>query len=94
MLRAGKLDVVWLALVALTLGGAWLGESAEPGLPVTVSVAAALAFKGRMVIDHFMELGNANRSIRRLMRAYFYLLPLAAIATHLFGDRLARLTTF
>ncbi|MBS4098017.1 MAG: cytochrome C oxidase subunit IV family protein [Sulfuricella sp.] len=87
------LDFLWLVLCALTLGGAYLGEAAEPGLAVTLVIALTMAFKGRMVIDHFMELKTANRRIRGLMRAYFYVLPAAIVLTYLFGDRLARLTT-
>lgn len=87
------IDLLWLVLVALTLGGSLLGETAEPGLAVTLIISLTMAFKGRMVIDHFMELKTANRTIRNLMRAYFYVLPLLVVLTSLFGDRLARLTT-
>ena len=89
----GKLlDLLWLLLVALTLGGALLGESADPGLAVTVIIALTMAFKGRMVVDHFMELKNANRTIRNLMRAYFYVLPAITVLSYLFGDWIARVT--
>lgn len=87
------IDLLWLVLVALTLGGSLLGETAEPGLAVTLIISLTMAFKGRMVVDHFMELKTANRTIRKLMRAYFYVLPLLVVLTSLFGDRLARLTT-
>lgn len=87
------LDVLWLVLCALTLGGAYLGEAAEPGLAVTLLIAVTMALKGRMVIDHFMELKTANRRIRNLMRAYFYVLPALMVLTTLFGDRLASLTS-
>ncbi|MGE5028244.1 MAG: cytochrome C oxidase subunit IV family protein [Betaproteobacteria bacterium] len=87
------IDLLWLLLVALTLGGALIGEAAEPGLAVTLVIALTMAFKGRMIIDHFMELKTANHTIRNLMRAYFYVLPLVTVLTYLFGDRLARLTT-
>ena len=87
------LDMVWILLIGLTLGGAALGESAEPGLWVTVTIAAAMAFKGRMVIDHFMELGNAHRTIRRLVRLYGTLIPLLAVLSFLFGSQIAQLTT-
>lgn len=87
------IDLLWLLLVALTLGGSLLGETAEPGLAVTLVISLTMAFKGRMVIDHFMELKTANRTLRGLMRAYFYVLPLLVVLTSLFGERLARLTT-
>jgi hypothetical protein len=87
------LDLLWLLLVALTLGGSYLGDAAEPGLAVTLVIALTMAFKGRIIIDHFMELKTANRTVRSLMRAYFYVLPLVVVLTTLFGDWLARLTT-
>lgn len=93
MTHKQALDILWIGLCALTLGGAYLGEAAEPGLAVTLLIAATMAFKGRMVIDHFMELKTANRRIRNLMRAYFYVLPMVTVLTYLFGDRLASLTT-
>lgn len=93
MTHKQTLALLWLLLVALTLCGALIGEAAEPGLAITLVICLTMAFKGRMVIDHFMELKTANRTIRSLMRAYFYVLPLATVLTYLFGDWLARLTT-
>lgn len=87
------LDRLWLVLVALTLGGALIGESADPGFVVTVIISLTMAFKGRVVVDHFMELKTANRKIRNLMRAYFYVLPAMTVLSYLFGDWIARLTT-
>lgn len=87
------IDLLWLLLVALTLGGALIGEAAEPGIAVTLVICLTMAFKGRVIIDHFMELKTANRTIRNLMRAYFYVLPLMTVLTYVFGDWLARLTT-
>lgn len=87
------IDRLWLLLVGLTLGGAWIGESAEPGLAVTMVIALTMAFKGRMVVDHFMELKTANRTLRNLMRGFFYVIPAVTVLTTLFGDWLARLTT-
>lgn len=93
MTHKQTLNLLWLLLVALTLGGAFIGESSEPGLTVTLVICLTMAFKGRIIVDHFMELKTANRTIRNLMRAYFYVLPLVTVLTALFGDWLARLTT-
>lgn len=93
MLNKRNIDRLWLLLVALTLGGGIIGEAVEPGLAATLAIALSTAFKGRMVIDHFMGLNTANRTIRGLMRTYFYVIPLVIILTHLFGDAIARLTT-
>jgi len=93
MTHKKTLNLLWLLLVALTLGGAYLGEAAEPGIAVTLVISLTMAFKGRIIIDHFMELKTANRTIRKLMRAYFYVLPVVIVLTTLFGDWLARLPT-
>lgn len=87
------IDLLWLLLVALTLGGALIGETAEPGIAVALAVSLTMAFKGRVIIDHFMELKTANRTIRNLMRAYFYVLPLVTVLVYLFSEHFARLTT-
>jgi hypothetical protein len=88
-----RLDLVWGLLITLTLGGAALGEAAEPGLLVTVAIAGIMAFKGRMVIDHFMELIDANRTIRWTVRLYAVAIPLLLLLTYLFGPRIASMTS-
>ncbi len=89
-----RCDYVWLSLIALTLVSAWIGEKAfDPGLGITLLVVFIIGIKGRMVIDHFMELPHANRRIRFMMRLYFYLLPLITLLVYLFGDVIARATS-
>jgi len=88
-----RLDLVWLLLIGLTLGGAILGEAAEPGLWVTLGMASVMVLKGRMVIDHFMELADANRTIRRMVRLYGIAIPLLLVLTHIFGAQIAALTS-
>jgi hypothetical protein len=92
MRASRRLDLVWLLLVGLTLGGAFLGEAAESGFWVTVLIAAIMAFKGRLVIDHFMELADANRTIRRMVRLYGIAIPLLLVLTYVFGSQIASLT--
>jgi len=87
------LDLLWLVMLALTLGGSFLGENADPGIGVALFVILTMAFKGRMVVDHFMELKNANPRLRMAMRLYFWVLPLLTLFVYLFGDLVARLTT-
>lgn len=94
MTHKRTIDLLWLLLVALTLGGALLGETAEPGIGLALVVVLTMAIKGRVVVDHFMEMKSANRSLRNLMRAYFYVLPLVTLLVYLFGDHIARWTTF
>lgn len=86
------IDRLWLLLLALTLGGAWIGEAADSSLAITIMISLTMAFKGRIVVDHFMELKTANRTLRNLMRGFFYVLPAVTILTTLFGDWIARLT--
>lgn len=86
-----RLDSVWLLLIGLTLGGAFLGEAVESGFRVTVIIAAIMAFKGRLVIDHFMELADANRTIRNMVRLYGLAIPLLLVLTDVFGPQIASL---
>ncbi len=88
-----RLALLWLLLIGLTLAGALLGDRAEPGLAVTLVVALSMALKGRVVVDHFMGMRHANRTLRRLMRGYFYVLPLLVVLTTLYGDWIARWLT-
>lgn len=86
------LDLLWVLLLALTLGGALLGETAEPGAAVALFVVLSMALKGRLVVDYFMEMKTANRTLRTLMRVYFYVLPGVTLLVYLFGERIARWT--
>lgn len=78
--------VLWIVLVILTLGGSMLVETAEPGYALMLLITLTMAFKGRMVIDHFMELKNAHPLLRRLMQGYFYILPLATVISYLLSS--------
>ena len=52
-----------------------------------------LAFKGRMVVDRFMELIDANRYIRNAIQVYFYVIPAMIVLVYLFLDVVVRITT-
>ena len=89
-----RCDYVWIFLIVLTLISAWIAEEAfDAGLGITLLVAAIIGVKGRLVIDHFMELPHANRRIRFMMRLYFLMLPLITLLVYLFGDTIARVTS-
>lgn len=88
-----SVDWTWAILVTLTLAGVTIGEGAEPGFWVTLTVAAIAAFKGRLVIDQFMELGDAHPAIRRLVRLFGLLVPALIMLVYLFGPQIARITT-
>ncbi len=89
----GYAERIWLLLVGLTLAGAWLAETGHAGWPLTLTVAGLIAFKGRMVIDHYMEMTTANASIRRVLYAFSLLVPLLVLLSHGYGDLLKQLTT-
>ncbi len=88
----GKLHLAWLSLLALTLLGGFIGEMWNSGLWVSVTVALIMAIKARLVIDHFMELGDAHPAIRGLVRFFALFFPLLVVVTYLFGDQIAQLT--
>jgi len=56
-------------------------------------MAAVLAIKGRIIVDHFMELKNAHRVLRTLMQVYFYVIPALIILVYLFPEKIAQWTT-
>ena len=89
--RALLLDLTWLILVMLTLGGALLGEFGASGFWATLLVALITAVKGRLVMDKFMELGEASPLIRRVVRGFGLLVPLLMLVVYLWGPDLARL---
>ena len=69
-----------------------LGDASRPGFWITVGIALIMAVKGRLVIDFFMELGGANRTIRRLVRLYGMAIPLLLILSYLFATQIAQMT--
>jgi hypothetical protein len=70
-----SVTLVWLALVALTLGSAWLGEEGWPALVTALVVALIVAVKGLLVIRHYMGLVEAGSRLRAVMRLYFVVVP-------------------
>jgi ABC-type nickel/cobalt efflux system permease component RcnA len=92
-MKPGTAERIWLALVGLTLAGAWLAERGEAGTPLTLMVAALIGVKGRAVIDYYMELRDANPTIRRILYTFNAVVVTLVVATHWFGDVIARLTT-
>ncbi|MBA1444918.1 MAG: cytochrome C oxidase subunit IV family protein [Chromatiales bacterium] len=88
-----SIDFVWIQLMLLTLLSAFIAETADTGLVVIIIVAVTIGYKGRMIVDHFMELINANRYIRASMRLYFYIIPLMIVLTYLFPEAIVHATT-
>ncbi len=87
------IDTLWLILIGLTLFSAYMAERADPGLISVIIMAVVLAIKGRIIVDHFMELKHAHKLLRGLMRTYFYVIPSLIIIVYLFPEQIASWTT-
>jgi caa(3)-type oxidase subunit IV len=71
-----QVTLVWLGLVALTLGSAWLGEGlASIGITAAL-VALIVAIKGLLVIRYYMGLAGRGSRLGQVMRLYFVVVPL------------------
>jgi hypothetical protein len=92
MSAAMHAERIWLLLLGLTAAGAWLGETGERGWVLTVTVAFLIGFKGRLVIDHYMEMREASPTIRRVLYAFIVVVPVLVLLSHRYGDAIARLT--
>ncbi len=87
------IDALWLLLITLTLFSAYMAERANPGFISVAIMAAVLAIKGRIIVDHFMELKHAHKLLRSLMRTYFYVIPSLIIIVYLFPEQIAKWTS-
>ncbi len=83
---------LWLLLISLTLFSAFMAERSHPGLLSVLIMAGVLAFKGRIIVDYFMELKQANPVLRKLMQMYFYVIPTLIILSWLFPQQIAEWT--
>lgn len=88
-----RINHLWLLLITLTLFSAYMAEQSKPGLFSIVIIALVVGIKGRVIVDHFMELKNAHTVLRTLMRAYFYVIPALIILVYLFPEQIAKWTT-
>ena len=82
-------DRLWLLLISLTLFSAYMAERDAQGFNSILIMALVLAIKGRIIVDHFMELKSAHRLLRTLMRVYYYVIPLMIIIAYLFPEQIA-----
>lgn len=87
------LDVSWLLLMLVTSANAFIAETAEPSLAITALICGSIAFKGRRIMDYFMELNHANSTIQFFMRSYFHVFPVLIFLSDLFAEELAQLTS-
>lgn len=84
MIIFSKLEYLWLTLLAIVLFNTFLGENVESTTLVSILVALTVMYKGLIVIDHFMELKDANKYLRRMMRIYFIFFPSLIILSAFF----------
>ena len=87
------INYLWLLLIALTLFSAYMAEQSESGLNSIVIMALVLAIKGRIIVDHFMELKRSHKFLRTLMHVYFYVIPALILVVYLFPTHIAKWTT-
>jgi len=80
----GKIEYYWWALIGITLFNTFLGEHFESTALVSILVALTVMSKGLIVIDHFMELRQAHKYLRLMMRIYIILFPSLIILTAFF----------
>ncbi len=87
-----RIDLAWLMLVLLSVGGASIGSSDANAVLVAVGVSLVMAIKLRLVCTYFLELHEAHPRIRRAVLAFCHGMPILVILTTAFGDTLSRLT--
>ncbi len=86
------INTLWLILIVLTFFSAYMAEQAKPGLMSIIIMALVLTIKGRIIVDHFMELKDSHVVLRTLMRVYFYVIPALIILVYLFPEQIAKWT--
>lgn len=74
--------LVWAVLVALTLGSWYLGHESDLATPAIVSgvIIAAALVKARLIILHFMEVGDAPLALRLVFEAWCLVVAVGLIA--------------
>ena len=93
MTHKRTIGTLWVVLLALTLLSAYMAERADTSFISASIMAIVLAIKGRIIVDHFMELKKAHIVLRTLMRVYFYVIPSLIIIVYLFPEQIAKWTT-
>ena len=92
LLTLNTLDISWLLLLIITTANALVAETAEPSLAITAIICCSIAYKDRRIMDYFMDLNHANKTIQFFMRSYFHVLPELIFLSDLFSEELVALT--
>ncbi|MBS1142080.1 MAG: hypothetical protein H6R13_3533 [Proteobacteria bacterium] len=87
------LTSAWLALVALTLASLGLSEWFRDISLLPLLVAAIVWIKGALVARCFIESQVAHPFIKRVLKVFIGIAPIALLATSFFGSTLARWAT-
>lgn len=85
-LDANRATTVWLGLLVLTLGSAWLGEGGLPSGLTAAVVALIVGVKGGLVIRHYMGLTCPGSRLRLAMRLYFVVVPALILVSGVLGN--------
>ena len=88
-----QLTAAWLALVALTLASLGLSEWFRDISLLPLLVAAIIWIKGALVTRCFIESQVAHPFIKRVLKVFIAISPLALLATAFYGSTLARWAT-
>ena len=88
-----QLTAAWLALVALTLTSLGLSEWFRDISLLPLLVAAIIWIKGALVARCFIESQVAHPFIKRVLKVFIAISPLALLATAFYGSTLARWAT-
>lgn len=83
-----KINLAFLLLILLTVGGGLIGKHAQSGFWITVVIALTALIKGRLVIDYFMELAEASPLIRRMVGGFCAIIPVLMVVTYVWSDLL------
>lgn len=89
----GHAEKIWLLLLGLTGAGAFFAETGRSSWFLSLAVAALIGVKGRLVIDHYMEMNAANTRIRRVLHAFVTVVPLLVLLSHGWSDVIRGITT-
>ena len=91
----GRLFIVWLILVSITLLYLWIDHSVDRSGALVASTAVTVAaivlalVKVRIIMREFMEVRNAPPLLRRLTDFWVVLMAVALLGTYLGGRAVA-----
>ena len=88
-----QLTAAWLGLVTLTLLSLGLSEWFRDIRLLPLLVAAIMWIKGAVVARCFIESHVAHPFIKRVVKVFISIAPIALLATAFFGSTLARWAT-